>query len=83
MRGHGSQWFSHKMNNRHPLQLKKSKSWESCWSYQLNSTTNFEVNGLDWIGAENLSYVKLIETHALAFLTLNILSIGTVFEDSL
>ena len=23
MRGHGSQWFSHKMNNRHPLQLKK------------------------------------------------------------
>ena len=25
MRGHGSQWFSRKMNNRHPLQLKKIK----------------------------------------------------------
>ena len=23
MRAHGSQWFSHKMNNRHPLQLKQ------------------------------------------------------------
>ena len=40
MRAHGSQWFSHKMNNRHPLQLKKSKSWEPFWSYQLNSTAN-------------------------------------------
>ena len=30
------------------------------------------------LGAENLSYVKSIETHARAFLTLNILSIGTV-----
>ena len=58
MRGHGSQWFSHKMNNRHPLQLKKSKSWEPFGSYQLISTANpahlpqnrpnFEVNGLDW-----------------------------------
>ena len=51
MRGHGSQWFSHKMNNQHPLQLKKSKSWEPFVSYQLNSTANlanFEVNGLDW-----------------------------------
>ena len=35
-----SQWFSHKMNNRHPLQLKKSKSWEPFWSYQLNSTAD-------------------------------------------
>ena len=58
MRGHGSQWFSHKIINRHPLQLKKSKSWEPFGSYQLNSTANpahlpqnwayFEVNGLDW-----------------------------------
>ena len=31
------------------------------------------------LGAENLSYVKSIETHARAFLTLNILSIGTVY----
>ena len=97
MRGHGSQWFSHKMNNRHPLQLKKSKSWEPFGSYQLNSTANpahlpqnrpnFEVNGLDWqcclagssqraprififsivLGAECLSYLKSIETHARAF----------------
>ena len=40
MRGHGSQWFSHKMNNRHPLQLKKWKSWEPFGSYQLNTTAN-------------------------------------------
>ena len=30
------------------------------------------------LGAENLSYVKSIVTHAGTFLTLNILSIGTV-----
>ena len=41
MHGHGSQWFSHKMNNRHPLQLKKSISWEPFWSYQLNSNADF------------------------------------------
>ena len=29
-----------KINNRHPKQLKKSKSWEPFWSYQLNSTAN-------------------------------------------
>ena len=40
MRGHGSQWFLYKMNNQHPLQLKKSKSWEPFESYQLNSTAN-------------------------------------------
>ena len=28
------------MNYRHPWQLKKSKSWEPFWSYQLNSTAN-------------------------------------------
>ena len=31
------------------------------------------------LGAENLPYVKSIETHVRAFLTLNILSIGTVY----
>ena len=46
------------MYNWHPLQLKKSKSWEPFGSYQLNSTANpahlpqnrpnFEMNGLDW-----------------------------------
>ena len=104
MRAHGSQWFSHKMNNRHPLELKKSKFW--C---RLGATSspalpiwpiwpNFEVIGLNWqcflagssktaprififsivLGAECLSYLKSIETHARAFLTLIILSIGTV-----
>ena len=29
------------MNNRHPWQLKKSKSWGPFWIYQLNSTANF------------------------------------------
>ena len=58
MRGHGSQWISNKINFRHSGQLKKLKSWEPFWSYQLNSTANpahspqnwayFEVNGLDW-----------------------------------
>ena len=40
MRGYRSQWFLHKMNNRHPLQMKKWKSWEPFGSYQLNSTAN-------------------------------------------
>ena len=58
-----------------------------------NSVPNIEVNGLDWqcsktahrififsivLGAEYLSYVKSIETHARAFFSLNILFIGTV-----
>jgi hypothetical protein len=33
------------------------------------------------LGAEYLSYVKSIETHACGFLTLNILSIGTVLRN--
>ena len=37
---HKQQWISHKMNYRHPRQLKKSKSWEPFWSYQLNSFVN-------------------------------------------
>ena len=104
MRARGSQWFSNKMNNRHSLQLKKSKSWEPFWNYQLNGTANlfnlanFEVNGLDWqcclagssqraprififsivLDAENLAYVKSIETNARAFLPLNISAISSV-----
>ena len=38
--GHRSQWNSSQINNRHPWHLKKSKSWEPFWSYQLNSTAN-------------------------------------------
>ena len=29
--GHRLQWISHKMNIRHPGQLKKSKSWGPFW----------------------------------------------------
>ena len=42
------------MNNRHPWQLKKSKSWGPFWSYQINSTANPAhlpqngPNGLNW-----------------------------------
>ena len=32
--------FSSQMNNQHPWQLKKSKSWWPFWSYQLISTAN-------------------------------------------
>ena len=41
------------MNNQHPWQLKKSKSWGPFWSCQLNSTAHsahlaiFEVNRLN------------------------------------
>ena len=86
MRGHGSQWFSHKINNQHPLQLKKSN-----WAY-------FEVNGLDWqcclagssqtaprilifsiaMGADYSFHVKTIETHARTFFKIIIFSISSV-----
>jgi hypothetical protein len=35
------------------------------------------------LGAKNLSYAKSIETHARTFLTLNILSIGTLSQRAL
>ena len=37
---HRSQWNSAQMNNRHPWQLKKSKSCRPFWSYLVNSTAN-------------------------------------------
>ena len=40
MKGLRSQWNSAQINNRHPYQLKKLKSWEPFWSYLLNSTAN-------------------------------------------
>ena len=40
MWAHKQQQISHKMNYRHPWQLKKSKFWDPFWSYQLNSTAN-------------------------------------------
>jgi hypothetical protein len=36
------------MNNRHPWQLKKSKSWGPFWSYQLNSTANLAYSPRKW-----------------------------------
>ena len=78
MRGHGSQWISYKINIRHPLQLKKSKSWEPFRSYQLNSTANPAHLPQIW---PDLFYMKSIETHARAILALNILGIGTVLTN--
>ena len=40
MSGQKYQLISHKINIRHPHQLKKWKSLEPFWSYQLNSTAN-------------------------------------------
>ena len=71
MRGHGSQWISYKINFRHPLQLKKSKSWEPFRRYQLNSTANPAH-------LPHIFYMKSIETHARTFLALIILGIVTV-----
>jgi hypothetical protein len=36
------------MKYRHPWQLKKSKSWEPFWSYQLNSTANLAHLPQNW-----------------------------------
>jgi hypothetical protein len=46
--------FSSQKNNRHPLQLKKSKSWGPFQSYQQNTIANPPIyhenvpKGLDW-----------------------------------
>ena len=48
MWGHRQQWISHKINIWHPGQLKKSKSWEPFWSYQLNSTANPAHSPHNW-----------------------------------
>ena len=42
MRAHGSQWISHKVNIRHPQQLKKWKSWDPFLSYQLNTKQHYQ-----------------------------------------
>jgi hypothetical protein len=44
------------MNNQHPWQLKKSKSWGPLWSYQLNRTANLAnlahfPGKIGWIGS--------------------------------
>ena len=91
MRAHGSQWISHKINIRHPEHLKKGKSWEPFWSYQLNSTANPAHLPQNWaklaprilifsiaMDVDHSFYVKNIENHARTFLPLNIAAIGTV-----
>ena len=49
MWGQKQQWISHKINIRHPWQLKKSKSWEPFWSYQLYSSANLAFEKLSEI----------------------------------
>jgi hypothetical protein len=51
------------MNNRYLWQLKKSKSWGSFWSYQLNNSANpahlpqeIGPNGLNWQCCSGGSY---------------------------
>ena len=43
MWGQKYQWISHKIDIRHPWQLKKPKSRVPFWSYQLYSTANFAL----------------------------------------
>ena len=51
--------------------------WQCCLAGSSESAPRIFIFSIV-LGAENLSYLKSIETHARAFLTLNILSIGTV-----
>ena len=111
MKGQKQQWISQKINIRHPGQLKKLKSMEPFWSYQLKSTANLAILPQNWAklakwavlfsqqlqnGSQDFDVFnyngyrlfilcenhcngsQCIETHARAFLTHNILSIGTV-----
>ena len=79
------------MNNRHTWQLKKLKSWEPIWpNFEANGLDwdcclagSSKMAPRIFIfsivlGSENLSYVKSIETHARAFLPLNISAVGSV-----
>ena len=51
--GHWSQQNSDQMKNRHPWQLKKSKSWGMFWSYLLITTANSYHIPQKWVkGAE-------------------------------
>ena len=57
-------------------------NWQCCLAGSSKTAPRIFIFSIV-LGAENLSYVKSIETHARAFLTLNILFIGTVFfQDS-
>ena len=83
MRGHGSQWISYKINIRHPLQLKKSKSWELFRSYQLNSAANpaHLPQNLDKLAKSAVPLLHL-PSHFLGLLR-HVLLIGKVFHSIL
>ena len=74
MRAHGSQCFSDKINNWHPLQLKKN---QCCLAGSSKTAPRIFIFSIV-LGAEYLSYVKSIKTHARAFLPLNISAVGSV-----
>ena len=62
------------------MKIKSFECLQSIRNYEkkILGTSNFwSMSQLSWV-PKNLSYVKSIETHARTFLTLNILSIGTV-----
>ena len=65
-----SQYYS--QNYLHPWQLKKSKSWEPFWSYQLTSTANsaqFDKLWLDkWDVKNDFTYVLQFFSHISDFL---------------
>ena len=56
--------------------------WQCCLAGSSKTAPRIFIFSI-FLGAEYLSYVKSIETHARAFLTLNILCIGTVLFDDL
>ena len=66
MRGHGSQWISYKIDIR-----------QCCLAGSSKMAPRIFISSIV-LGAENLSDMKLIETHARAFLALIILSISSV-----
>ena len=51
--------------------------WQYCLADSSKTAPRIFISSIVF-GAEYLSYVKSIETHARAFLTLNILTIGTL-----
>ena len=68
-----------------PIYLKIGPNWpnrQCCLAGSSKTAPRIFIFSIV-LGAENLSYVKSIETHARAFLALNILAIGSVFHFSL
>ena len=75
MRAHESRWISHK------IYLKIGPNWpnrQCCLAGSSKTAPRIFIFSIV-MGAEYLPYVKSIETHARAFLPLNILAIGTVY----